>query len=121
MAVVAHGAANSLLREFIKFLNGFPVDVDLSRLAENLHESRLVHLARNDFRGESQGGHERCEIARRAWMQAFLVQNVLLNGFDFGLHASPLRAEKTLQRMCPYGNGMNPTWRRFRRPAGFIP
>src|SRR5262249_20256065 len=56
MTVVTHGTTNGLLGELVELLNGFSVNVDGAGLAEDFHETRLVHLARNDFGGKSQTG-----------------------------------------------------------------
>src|SRR5262249_34775855 len=85
VTVVSHGTANRLLRKLVEFLNMFTVNIDITGLAQNLHQTSLVYLSGDDLRSQSQARHECCKVAARAWMETFLVENMLLNCFDFAL------------------------------------
>src|SRR5262249_58331204 len=89
---MAHCPANRLLRELVELLNRFAMNVDVAGVPQDFYETSFVDFTRNDLRGESQSSEERGEVARRPGMQAFFIQNMLLNRFYFGMHVarSPL-------------------------------
>src|SRR3989442_1403279 len=108
--VVAHCAANGLLRKLVEFLDGFAVNVHLAGFSKNLDEPRFVDLPRNDLRCQRERGQESREIAGGSRVHPLFVQDVLLDCLDLVLHGSkPYNGDGFLansrSRPSPFGKG----------------
>jgi hypothetical protein len=71
-----------LVREYVQLLLLLALDVDLAELAEDVGQARPAHLARNDFRGETEIVEQIGQLTRGLRVQALLLHDVALNCDD---------------------------------------
>ena len=83
MSVVAHRATDCFLCKNIELLHRVSVKVGFAGSPQNLHETCHVDFARNNFRGQRETRHQRCEITGRLGMHPLFIKYVLLNCFYF--------------------------------------